>query len=291
MALSAPSPRKSDEDINLAYYPVAASAVCYQGGFAVLSSTGFVQPGTAASGLTAVGIFDFSDGNFGTVDNTGGADGAVNARVRNGIFCFTNKSGDLVVEADVGQFCYIYDDTTVCHTSTSKSVAGIVKRVDTQGVWVWIGAAFGSALAAEISARQAIAPDAGITGTQAATTLGTGVAGMEVVLKLTKSGDITGNTDLVVADKIEIIGVSVVKTGTTGGTGDTVQLISGTGSNAITDAMDLSSKATGAKVRDASISQTYNTIAAGGTLRLAGVKGGSGASCACVAYVAAMRVA
>ena len=122
MALSAPSPRKSDEDIVLAYYPVAASAVCYQGGFAVLSSTGFVQPGTAASGLTAVGIFDFSDGNFGTVDSTGGDDRAVNARVRNGIFCFTNKSGDLVVEADVGQFCYIYDDNTVCRVSNNLEI-------------------------------------------------------------------------------------------------------------------------------------------------------------------------
>lgn len=300
MALSAPGIRPSDEEPRLSYHPMAA-VKAFQGGIAVLSG-GYVQPGTATTGLVCVGIFDFSgDVMEGVMDNSGGSPGAMNARVRGGVFRFANKSGDAVLAIDAGSPCYIYDDNTVCRTGSGKSVAGTVKRADSTWVWVHLGSVDGTALAAEIVARAALASDlasptgttlaGALTGTQANPSPGTGVAGLEVVLKLTKTGDTSGNVDLVVADKIEIIGVSFVKTGTTGGTGDTAQLISGTGSNAISDAVDLSSKAAGAKVRDASISPTYQTIAAGGTLRLAGVKGGSGASCACVAYVTAMRVA
>jgi hypothetical protein len=92
MALSAPAPRTSDEEPQLNYYPLAA-VKAYQGGLAVVNSSGFVQPGTAATSLTAVGIFDFTaDVMEGTMDNTGGSAGDVNARVRRGVFCFKNKS-------------------------------------------------------------------------------------------------------------------------------------------------------------------------------------------------------
>ena len=323
MALSAPAPRKSDECPNIAFYPVAASAVCYQGGLAVISSTGYVQPGTAATGLTAVGIFDHSgDVLNGVVDNTGGADGAVYARVRRGIFCFVNKSTDLVVEADVEQFCYIYDDTTVCHTSTSKSVAGIVRRVDSDGVWVNIGPAFGSALASEISSRGAISTALALTTTPGgaslvgifdtaakitATTvegalaegidgrrLGIGAAANTIgypMIGFTKAvpntvGDVTIALNATYGG-IQITDIVIVKTGSTGG--DATITVKN-GSNAITDVMALSGLTTGLLKRPTTLVAAYSNVASGGTITISAASASSG-DMACTVNIIGYRIA
>lgn len=53
-----------------------------------------------------------------------------------GIFKYENDGSNPVVEGD--RVCYVKDDITVCATagSTNKIVAGLVFRVDSDGVWV-----------------------------------------------------------------------------------------------------------------------------------------------------------
>lgn len=112
---------------------VAASTKVYAGGIACANATGFAVPGSAAATLTYLGRYDQ------TVDNTAGADGALTVLVRRQkAFKFGNYASDLVVQADIGKACYIYDDQQVAHTSSNnvRSVAGIVLGVDTDGVWV-----------------------------------------------------------------------------------------------------------------------------------------------------------
>jgi hypothetical protein len=116
-------------------YPVKASVKPIQGGIAVLSA-GYAAPATTATGLIAIGRFEA------TVDNTSGADGALSVQVRRGTFRFGNSaSGDLIAQADAGADCYLVDDQTVAKTSgaNTRSVAGKIIAVDSDGVWVKIG--------------------------------------------------------------------------------------------------------------------------------------------------------
>ena len=290
MALSAPAPRKSDEDRSLAYYPMAA-VVAYQGGLAVINSSGYVQPGTAASGLIAVGIFDFTGEIMsGTMDNSGSAPGTLNARVRNGVFCFANKSNDLVVEGDVGTFCYIYDDATVCHTGTSKSVAGIVRRVDSDGVWVNIGSDFGTALASEISTRQSWAPTTGMTGAQVATAAAGNTVGAISVEHIITVADGSTVLDALTLDatygKIVVTNVRAIKTGQTGTSTDAVQLCTDSGgSTAVSSSLSM---VIAAGVVAATTSIANNTFAAGAHLY---VKRTHTTDCGCTLLVSGYRSA
>ena len=75
------------------------------------------------------------------MDNSAGANGALNANVRRGTFRFLNSSaGDLIALSDIGASCYIVDDQTVAKTNggTTRSVAGKIRDVDADGVWVEI---------------------------------------------------------------------------------------------------------------------------------------------------------
>lgn len=111
--------------------PVAANAKIYAGSLVVLNATGYAAPGTLAAGLIARGRADEQ------VDNTGGADGAVNVDVRAGVFSFAN-AGD-ITRAHIGDDAYIDDDQTVTAVTTGRSVAGRIVDVDSDGVWVKVG--------------------------------------------------------------------------------------------------------------------------------------------------------
>jgi hypothetical protein len=122
-------------------FPIKAATKCIQGGIAVLdTSVGYVCPGRTALGLIAVGIFD--DPPPAGIDNTSGAAGALNAPVRRGIFKFNNSAGgDLIAVANLGTPCYIVDDNTVALTDGlgTRSFAGAIMQVDSDGVWVEMG--------------------------------------------------------------------------------------------------------------------------------------------------------
>lgn len=111
---------------------VAASTVIYAGSLVVVDS-GYAKPGETATGLTYIGRADEM------VDNSAGANGDQSVTVRrNQAFKWENLPGDPITEADLFSQCYIVDDETVAKTdgTGTRSVAGTVVAVDSDGVWV-----------------------------------------------------------------------------------------------------------------------------------------------------------
>jgi hypothetical protein len=134
MALTAP--RNTPERIGTIHaHPVAADTVIHLGALVALNA-GYLEPGATATGLVAVGRAEDS------VDNTGGAAGDMEAPVKHGVFKFANSAAaDEITQAEVGADCYIVDDATVAKTdaTATRSRAGAVVAVDSDGVWVQIG--------------------------------------------------------------------------------------------------------------------------------------------------------
>lgn len=121
------------KDGELVAVPVAADAVIYAGALVVANATGYAAPGSTATTLTYLGRAEEA------VDNTGGADGAVTVQVRRGkAFKWGNSGADAVTQAELGKTCYIVDDETVAKTdgTGTRSAAGTVVAVDSDGVWV-----------------------------------------------------------------------------------------------------------------------------------------------------------
>lgn len=122
---------------------VKTNAVLYDGALAAIdSATGYLVAGTVATTLLRPCVVDLNGGNAGSqrvIDATGIASGTYRAKVKFGNFRFNNSSaGDLIAQVNVGANCYIVDDNTVALTSGSstRSVAGKIVDVDSQGVWV-----------------------------------------------------------------------------------------------------------------------------------------------------------
>lgn len=126
-------------------YGVLADAVLYQGALLVKDKDGYVKPVPSTPdpeddrGIVVVGIFDERS----SIDNTGGASGAVTARVRQGCFGFVNSaSTDALTIADLGQNVYAVDDQTVARTSNlgKRPAAGVLVGFDGTLAVVMVGA-------------------------------------------------------------------------------------------------------------------------------------------------------
>jgi hypothetical protein len=131
MALSADrsTPRAEGE---LRQGGLAASVVVYAGALIMRNSSGYLTKGAAATGAVGVGRAEEK--------KTGGAGaGDEVLNYRSGIYRYDNSaSGDLIAATDVGKPCYIVDDQKVAKTdgSGTRSIAGFIDSVDSQGVWV-----------------------------------------------------------------------------------------------------------------------------------------------------------
>lgn len=124
------TPQRDSVDFS---FPVAASTKLWAGSLACINASGYLTKGAVATTLKTVGVVQV------TTDNTAGANGAVSAKVRRGCHRFANSSaGDLIALADVGASCYVVDDQTVAKTNggSTRSVAGTIRDVDADGVWV-----------------------------------------------------------------------------------------------------------------------------------------------------------
>jgi hypothetical protein len=278
--------------------PVKENVEIFQGSL-VVSDGGYAAPGTAATGKIALGRAEQ------TVDNTGGANGAKSVNVKPGCFLYANKGGDTLAISDRGALCYISDDQTVCKTGTGKSIAGTVIDVVAQGVWVQIGitpGVDGTALAAEIAAREDLIADlastanakgASLIGIEDAGSLITAttvegalaekldgrrianladdavIGGVPVVMVVAIADGVTADKDIVLTHKTEVIDVIVEKTAGAGGTDDTITVKNG--ANAITNAIsiDVADKTI---VRAGTIDDATAVIAAAGTLRITKTK-------------------
>ena len=144
--------KQGDEVIpQLMYLPLAAGQKIYSGALAALSG-GFLVNATGTVGLICVGKAEIPvAANANTVDNTAGANGALSMHVRLGCFKFANSAAaDLITAASIGAPAYIVDNQTVALTNggATRSIAGTIFQVDSDGVWVLIeppGTAFATA--------------------------------------------------------------------------------------------------------------------------------------------------
>ena len=113
---------------------MAAATRIWGGTIVCVNASGLAVPGITSTTLKAVGQAEA------TADNLTGAASALSVNVeRDGWYRLGNSSaGDQIVQADVGADCFIVDDQTVAKTNgtSTRSVAGVVRDVDTQGVWI-----------------------------------------------------------------------------------------------------------------------------------------------------------
>ena len=126
------TPRRAAEDFE---FPMAASTLIYAGALVCINASGLATKGAVATTLKTVGVAQE------TADNSAGAASAKRVKVRRGCYRFANSaSADAITLADVGADCFVVDDQTVAKTngSATRSVAGKVRDVDAEGVWVEI---------------------------------------------------------------------------------------------------------------------------------------------------------
>jgi len=111
---------------------VAAGQKVFAGALVMRNAAGYLVKGVTGLNLTGVGRAEDQ------VDNTAGSDGDVSLAFRPGLFRFANDGSDTITIADIGLPCYAVDDQTVARTdgTGTRSKAGIVEMLDTQGVWV-----------------------------------------------------------------------------------------------------------------------------------------------------------
>jgi hypothetical protein len=115
--------------------PVAASTRIYAGSLMCLDASGNAVPGSTSTTLKARGVPPEQ------VDNSAGAAGDLRIESRRGVFPFANSAAaDEITRADIGSNAYIVDDQTVAKTdgTTTRSVAGVIRDVDSDGVWIEI---------------------------------------------------------------------------------------------------------------------------------------------------------
>lgn len=112
-------------------FTLASGATGFRGSIVVLAS-GLANKGTAAVGLTPVGVAK-------AAFNQAGGDTTV--AVETGIFLFANHGTRTCVAADIGTDAYIEDDQTVGNDSATNtlSVAGKIVDVTSDGVYVRVG--------------------------------------------------------------------------------------------------------------------------------------------------------
>ena len=115
--------------------PVAASTRIYAGSIVCINGSGYAVPGSTSTTLKARGVAQ------GQVDNSAGTAGALRVESRRGCFPFANSAAaDEITRADIGAKAYIVDDQTVAktHGTNTRSEAGVIRDVDSDGVWIEI---------------------------------------------------------------------------------------------------------------------------------------------------------
>lgn len=114
--------------------PVKGKTTIYQGSLVALDANGYAIPARKAEGLTSAGRAEE------TIINQGG-DGEAVIRVCRGVFVFANTAtaANRISAAHILRLCFMEDDQTVTALSTGASVAGLVIRVDDEGVAVEVG--------------------------------------------------------------------------------------------------------------------------------------------------------
>lgn len=110
----------------------ADSTQYYRGGILVIDpADGKIKKATTATGLIAVGR---CEENVLT-----GTSNTRKIKARSGIFKYGNSAAaDAIAADDIGKECFLVDDQTVALTNgtNTRSRAGVIYGVDSDGVWV-----------------------------------------------------------------------------------------------------------------------------------------------------------
>ncbi len=110
---------------------LAADAVIETGEQVAINAVGNAVLADDATAIRVVGRAEAD------ADNTGGAAGAVEVTVKRGCFKYANSSTGTLTAAHIDQPCFVEDETTVSSSpGTFGVVAGIVRRVDSDGIFV-----------------------------------------------------------------------------------------------------------------------------------------------------------
>lgn len=110
---------------------VAANTKVEAGHMGAVNAAGYVVHAADAVGLKVMGRIEQ------TVDNTGGADGALSVEIlRRRAFKLKNSSASAVTVADIGGSVMAEDSFTVAHDTTNDIPMGTCIGLEPDGVWV-----------------------------------------------------------------------------------------------------------------------------------------------------------
>lgn len=113
--------------------PAAAGIVAFAGAMVALDAAGNATPAATSTTLKGAGRAKER------VDNSSGSAGDENVPYEKGVFLYKNSAAaDEITRAEINENCYIVDDETVAKTDggATRSVAGVIDEIDTNGVWV-----------------------------------------------------------------------------------------------------------------------------------------------------------
>lgn len=128
----------------------AAATKLLQGVLWARNSSGYIVNASDTASLIVVGV------GAEEVDNSAGSAGDLTCVAERGTFKFANDSGTAVTEANINSVCYVLDNVTVSGSGGSNDIiAGIVRKVDSDGVWVEVGARLDTATPADGSVTTA----------------------------------------------------------------------------------------------------------------------------------------
>ncbi len=131
MAAAASNRNTDRKDPGYKAYPVLASTRIYKGTLVAIDNAGYATPATNAANKRVVGVADAE------ANNTGGASGAINVVVREGVYRFAASS---ITQAMVGQMMYVVDDQTFDDAiGTAGIKAGrLVEFISTTEGWIFV---------------------------------------------------------------------------------------------------------------------------------------------------------
>lgn len=113
-------------DVPLDNMPLGNNVKVFGGEIALTDNKGFIKSAaTPATTDTCWGVISR------LTDNTGGASSAQVVNIERGVFFFQSSTGaDLIQQSNVGQDCYVYDQTHVALGSTGRPKAGTIFYID-----------------------------------------------------------------------------------------------------------------------------------------------------------------
>lgn len=242
---------------------LAADAVCYLGGLAAVDAGGYLVSASDSAAIRVVGLFEEA------ADNTDGDDGDIVVAYVTGIEVELDNDGGAIGQAQMHSACYVADDASVTTAAAAANdvFCGQVAEFTDEKVWVYIDEGYGMFVPTLADSLDGSDLDTVATAQSA--------GGVPVVHVIDIADAASGDTDLVITEKTEILSISGFKRGGAGAATNTFTVKNG--ATAITNAID-GNVADKVVLAPSTIDDAQNVILAGGTLRVSHTKAGGDSS-------------